>query len=143
MVDIIALSEPQNHRCCYCGHHMIRHHQQRSRAAPLNAATRDHLTPRTHGGRNIDNLVAACLQCNNLRGDMEALAFFNLLRKMFKRDQTLRNRWYLLPQPELKELKLKCIATQERQLRGLARSSVEHAFRHRDLLWQHGHKLRV
>ena len=44
-----------NHRCCYCGGA---------------ASTIDHVMPRSRGGRDTwENLVAACLKCNNLKSD--------------------------------------------------------------------------
>ncbi|MBD7956385.1 HNH endonuclease [Microbacterium sp. Sa4CUA7] len=43
------------HRCGYCG---------------SSAATIDHVLPRSRGGTNSwENLVAACVRCNNLKGD--------------------------------------------------------------------------
>lgn len=43
------------HRCAYCG---------------KAAATIDHVLPRSRGGRDSwENLVAACLRCNNLKSD--------------------------------------------------------------------------
>ncbi|MBL8845210.1 MAG: HNH endonuclease [Hyphomicrobium zavarzinii] len=44
--------------------------------------TRDHLIPRSQGGkRNADNIVAVCYGCNNRRGDMPWLVFFAMVRK--------------------------------------------------------------
>lgn len=44
--------------------------------------TRDHLIPRSQGGkRNTENIVAACYGCNNRRGDLPWLVFFAMLRK--------------------------------------------------------------
>lgn len=40
-------------------------------------ATREHIIPRAFGGETAwDNLVAACRECNSLRGHMDAQAFF-------------------------------------------------------------------
>jgi len=45
------------HRCQYCG-------QSRT------AMTVDHVTPKNHGGEDIwENLVCACVRCNNKKGD--------------------------------------------------------------------------
>ena len=131
MVDILALSEPQNHRCCYCGHEMIRHQHISGVPTPRNAATKDHLEPRTYGGETKkDNLIAACCQCNGLRGELEAMAFFNLMQKWFKRDPTLHERWHQVDLGELREFKMQCLTVHVRQLNGLGRHSVEMAFRH-------------
>lgn len=131
MVDIIVLSEPQNHRCCYCGHEMIRYQHVDGETMPRNAATRDHLEPRVYGGKtSYENMIAACLLCNNLRGELEAIAFFNLQQKWFKRDESLRKRWHSVSHEELIEFKVQCITVHVRQLNGLGRRSLEHAFRH-------------
>lgn len=130
MVDIIRLSEPQNHRCCYCSHIMIRHVHIDGLPTPRDAMTKDHYEARTYGGvTTYENMVAACCQCNNLRGEMEAEAFYNLMQKWFKRDDTLHARWHTLSREELYELKQQCLSTHERQLSGLARHYVEFAFR--------------
>jgi len=128
---IYALSEPQNHRCCYCGHHMIRHQHISGLPTPRNAITKDHFEPRMYGGETVEeNLIAACCQCNNLRGEMDAFAFFNLMQKWFKRDPSLRVRWHLISREELGELKIQCQSVHARQLHGLGRNSIEFAFRH-------------
>jgi 5-methylcytosine-specific restriction endonuclease McrA len=44
-----------SHRCAYCGH---------------SATTVDHVLPRSRGGADSwENLVACCLNCNNVKGD--------------------------------------------------------------------------
>jgi CRISPR/Cas system Type II protein with McrA/HNH and RuvC-like nuclease domain len=41
------------------------------KALPLNALTIDHIIPKKHNGSDsIDNLVAACFDCNQKRGDL-------------------------------------------------------------------------
>jgi len=133
MVDIIALSEPQNHRCCYCGHTMIRYKPQLGETLPRNAATRDHVEPRAYNGETSWwNLVAACSQCNSLRGHIEAMAFYNVLQKWFKRDPTLQNRWHEITKDELRAFRQECLDIHQRQLSGLAKRHIEFAFRHYD-----------
>lgn len=45
-----------NHLCAYCG---------------KNANTIDHVVPKSRGGADSwENLVACCLRCNNLKGDL-------------------------------------------------------------------------
>lgn len=135
MNTIARLTEAQNHRCAYCGHHMITYRTAYYQAVPRNLRTKDHVEPRSYGGPTVrDNLIAACLQCNNLRGNIDAVAFFNILRKRFKRDPTLRARWHELSRAELREITEHCQAVHERQLYGLARRSVEYAFRHYALM---------
>ena len=53
-------------RCVYC-------------ATPLEreTATLDHVYPRAHGGTNMPgNLVASCVRCNRLKGDLLPQEFF-------------------------------------------------------------------
>jgi hypothetical protein len=40
-----------------------------------NSVTRDHVLPRSRGGRGARNIVAACYRCNNVKGDMTAEEF--------------------------------------------------------------------
>ncbi len=48
-------------RCWYCGRH---------------ADTIDHAKPRSRGGKNLDyNLLPACWECNNEKGDMTISEF--------------------------------------------------------------------
>jgi len=131
MSFIYKLSEPQNHRCCYCGHEMIRHQHVPGKGTPRNAMTKDHFDPRVYGGpTTLENMIAACFQCNNLRGEMEAIAFFNLQQKWFRKDPNLRESWHQISFEELWLLKIKCLQVHERQLKGMAYRHKEHAFRH-------------
>ncbi len=137
MVDINALSEPQNHRCCYCGHEMIRHVHIDGISMARNAATKDHIEPRCYDGpTTLMNMVAACSLCNNLRGEIEAEAFYNLVQKWFKRDSTLRNRWHNISREEFRALKHRCTLVHARQLHGLGKRHKEFAFRHYDFAFR-------
>jgi hypothetical protein len=112
---------------------MIRHTHQERVATPRNAMTRDHVEPRVYGGETTWwNMVAACCQCNNLRGELEATAFYNLLQKWFKRDRTLHNRWHSISLTEFIELKIQCQSVHAKQLEGRGRRDIEFAFRHFD-----------
>jgi hypothetical protein len=58
-------------RCWFCG---------------LEAKTVDHATPRSLGGKNtIDNLLPACLYCNNLKGDMSVSQFRKYVKALLVR----------------------------------------------------------
>lgn len=47
-----------------------------------NHLTVDHITPKSLGGMNTrDNLVTACHECNNARGDMGYKAFVRLMKR--------------------------------------------------------------
>lgn len=69
------LAESQNWRCCYCGGHL---HQDGTR---LDGATIEHVVLRAKGGSNCgDNLVAACLACNQARAGFYSAKIFYKLR---------------------------------------------------------------
>lgn len=54
-----ALFERDNYQCLFCGHHF---------AYP--ELTRDHIVPRSRGGRDTwENVVAACRRCNQHKGN--------------------------------------------------------------------------
>lgn len=66
------MSEAQNHRCAYCG--VVFSDDPDS----PDYATFDHVIQRRLGGWNSeDNLVMACFSCNNIRGDEDAMSFFD------------------------------------------------------------------
>lgn len=74
-----ALSEAQNHRCCYCGTQLSNHvkddHPDR--------ATVDHVIPKIAGGHcKWDNEVMACRLCNHGRGAMNAYRYFEAVQQM-------------------------------------------------------------
>ena len=86
-----ALSEAQNHRCCYCSVEMTLEDDCRP-----TMATREHLIPRIFGGpTEWWNLVAACNECNSLRGHMNALAFCQM-RLTMNVEAIKMTRWNLL-----------------------------------------------
>lgn len=110
---------------------------------PRNAATREHVIPRSYDGQGIENLVAACRLCNELRGNMDAIAFYNLQQKWFRRDITLRDRWHHISETEYRIFKHICLHTQERHLRGLARRHIEYAHRHQAFVFHNYQRLRA
>lgn len=110
---------------------------------PRNAATREHVIPRSYEGQGFENLVAACRLCNELRGNMDAIAFYNLQQKWFKRDTTLRARWHYISETEYRIFKRTCLLTQERHLRGLARRHIEYAYRHHTFVFHNRERLRA
>lgn len=143
MLHIYILSECQNHRCCYCGHRMVEIKKQEKIIVPRNAMTREHVVPKSYGGIGQENLVAACRLCNEMRGNMDAVAFYNLQQKWFRRDETLLQRWHKISDHEYYFFKLLCLRTQERHMRGLARRHIEFAFRHHVFTKHYGEKLRA
>lgn len=142
-LKIEAIANSQDNLCYYCGHKMIRHQHKDREPVPRNAMTKDHIEPRVYGGETLrENLLAACAQCNSLRGEMETLAFKNILSKWFRRDESLRHRWHSIERNELNNYKFELLQIHERQLRGLARHWVEYAFRHFDFSFRERRRLR-
>jgi hypothetical protein len=144
MGKIHHLSECQNHRCCYCGHPMIDIEIHHLPTIPHNAMTKEHVEPKSYGGiANRENLVAACSLCNYLRGNMDYVAFSNLVQKWFRRDKTLKARWHQLTREERYFFKQICLVTQERQLRGLASKHALYAERHTIFIAHYGEQLQL
>jgi len=101
-----ALLEAQNHYCCYCHHEMP---ASRLLQTIRNQPTKDHVEPRCHGGRTeIQNLVMACAQCNQIRGAMDAEVFYELVWHWFKQDSTLHQRWHSISRKEFVKFKNEC-----------------------------------
>ena len=140
MRNIKRLVESQNHRCCYCTHEVIILRRKRFLTVPPNAATRDHIEPRVYGGGG-SNFAAACFQCNTLRDDTEAIAFYNLLQKWFRRIDGLHENWHSLSKAALLDLRKLRLESQERQLQGLGVRNIEFAFRHHRLVTKYGYQL--
>lgn len=123
----------------------MRHVHVDGKPTPRNAATKDHVEPRYYGGKTIpENMVAACCLCNNLRGSLEAIAFFNAVQRWFKNEPGLWERWHKISYDEYREYELRCKEIHARQLNGLVIRSPEHAFRHLQFVTQwHPIPLRV
>ena len=139
MVHIRDLCGPQNHRCCYCGHRMEEIDKRILPYMPQNAATKEHVIPKSYGGETkFENLVAACSLCNYLRGNMDYIAFSNLIKKWFKQDVTLRARWHEISREERFRFKQQCLGTHERQLRGLGRKHILYRERHEIFISHYG-----
>lgn len=80
-----ALYVLQDGRCFHCGTEMVvptNFVERRSKRA----ITREHLIPRSRGGKNLDNVVLACRRCNERRGTTD------LSPGLFKRGQKIAQR---------------------------------------------------
>tara|TARA_B100000745_G_scaffold199304_1_gene131455 strand:- start:4088 stop:4531 length:444 start_codon:yes stop_codon:yes gene_type:complete len=142
MSYIVGIAEEQDFLCYYCDHPMHKHQHVEGQPTPRDAITKDHYIARAWGGlTHPSNMVAACCQCNNLRGDIEAEAFKNLMWKWFKRNPYLWIRWHNVANEELYELKLQCIRVYERQLRGKAQRYIEFAYHHFDFTFRERRRL--
>ncbi len=78
-------------------------------------ATREHVIPRAFGGETTwDNLVAACSECNSLRGHVDAQAFYWMRQQMSLK--------------QIKSIRYKRLAREERKYRLIARTDVSIAW---------------
>lgn len=60
----------QNGVCCYC------HHEMTLDFNMMSSATRDHVVPKSKGGKgNRHNIVCACLRCNQIKGSKNISQF--------------------------------------------------------------------
>lgn len=63
-------------RCAYCGRRVF---ETVPDSSPVRL-TIDHIKPKVKGGTNhIQNLILACRECNQLKGDMKLRTFRKLL----------------------------------------------------------------
>lgn len=70
----LALAE-QNGRCLYC-----------KEPLPRERATADHKRPQAHGGRTTrENIAAACIFCNQVKGATPEGKFWRLIDDHFKK----------------------------------------------------------
>jgi hypothetical protein len=143
MRPIEYIAARQEYRCTYCQHPMQWHIHRDGIATPRNAITKDHITPRVYGGPTFsDNLVAACCQCNNLRGEIDATTFRNLIAKWFKREPELWRKWHDIDHATFAMLKQRCLIVYEAQLRGQGKKHRDLAFRHYEFTWRERRRLR-
>ena len=77
----LQLCAEQNHRCAYCGLAFI---YNAGSAHPL-APTIEHVIRLADGGLRVwENEVAACWSCNNRRGEIEAVAYYHVVRELIE-----------------------------------------------------------
>lgn len=66
----------QDGRCIYCRLRMINpQHVGKSTKRSGLVATKEHIIPRSKGGRGFSNAVLACNACNHRKGNLELVAF--------------------------------------------------------------------
>lgn len=139
-----TIVDSQRHICCYCGHRMFKHVHVNGLPTPRDAITKDHVKARVYGGETIfENIVAACCQCNYLRGEISAEAFGNILERMFLRRPFLWIRWHEISNTEMEEIKIRCLITEEKRLRGKARKHPEIAYIHQEFVQRRQRQLAV
>jgi hypothetical protein len=76
---LITLFDKHRGKCHFCGHQTHIRNKGKPKAA---CATREHLRPWVHGGRNGDNLVLACSRCNNLKAELPADVFAEIAKTL-------------------------------------------------------------
>lgn len=74
--DVYSLFTRQRGRCWYCRRPMS------LGGADSSAATRDHVIPRSRGGKTAGNVVAACYACNQRKRAMLPADFKSLLANL-------------------------------------------------------------
>lgn len=106
---LVLISESQNHRCAYCGVRMLLPRSvvagevrapagspdwHVKKAMRFRQATMDHLIPRCLGGTDDpENAVAACLWCNEFRGNNTAVLAWARISRMVRRGSHPHNRY--------------------------------------------------
>lgn len=76
------LSESQNHRCAYCCTKTYLYGEIHNDMPKIQRATIDHIIPISEPVQTNkdENLVMACMQCNSIRGTIDAIEFYNYIR---------------------------------------------------------------
>lgn len=72
-------------RCCYCERifddKLIR--------------TKEHIVPKSKGGKNnLNNLIFACYECNNLRNNMNFIEFKNYIKLILENNKSIKLKSY-------------------------------------------------
>lgn len=107
--------------CAYCGHPM------RRRGVGETSATKDHIVPKSHGGRFVK--IPACRKCNQAKADMSLHAFlesgyFAEIRKhKHKYQWPAYELWYALAQEAIMQATRLRPAGQPLQIMNLAPSA--------------------
>lgn len=77
--------EKQRGLCCYCFEPMwmkLRKKKRPSGSVAARQCTAEHIIPRSLGGSNeLQNIAAACVECNSERGIMDAMEYWDLHRE--------------------------------------------------------------
>lgn len=84
-----AVYARDNHTCHYCGIVLPAPELLPELNYPEhgNHLTLDHIIPRSEGGgNNVYNLVTACFECNNERGDREYIEFYSEMKERYPND---------------------------------------------------------
>lgn len=144
MVKIILLSGEQNHRCCYCSNGMTYHNFNLRGPIPRNAMTRDHVIPKSYGGTGYyQNIVIACRQCNEIRGNLHAHVFHRLMEEWKKRDVDFIPSWYYFSKQHLWRYKMEVLLYQNLHLKSHRKRSHEDSSRYNRFMVHHGSQLTV
>ena len=75
-IRLQALMERDGRRCQHCTRRVRIVKLKSGQRQPKDQATEDHITPKCEGGTDeMSNLLLACFDCNNTRGNMPLAAF--------------------------------------------------------------------
>jgi len=100
---LLALSEAQNHRCAYCGNTMV---LRIGKEEPeFYHTTYEHVKARSKGGDDtLENLVAACSLCNNIRDRMDPMRFALVLSSIFIIAPRTQQMWHSIDSKGVRHL---------------------------------------
>lgn len=77
--NVVNRFAQQNGKCYYCDCQMLL--ERSGPVIPPNYATRDHIIPRSLGGKGLHkNIILACQQCNSTRGSMPFEEFKEMMQ---------------------------------------------------------------
>jgi len=86
LTDQIISVHPFRGKCCYCEVDLY---------LALNYS-RDHIVPKSKGGKGSNNLRPCCCHCNGEKGDMLLREYIELLNRKWRRSITGSNEFNIL-----------------------------------------------
>lgn len=67
--------------------------------------TKEHIIPKSKGGNNnLNNLVYACIECNELRGNMEFYEFKDYLQNIINKNKSIKIKNYSLNRLDISKI---------------------------------------
>ena len=98
----IALCEAQNWRCCYCNFPVA---FIPGETEEQSAATFEHVIPLARGGKDkLNNLVIACMLCNNTRSRGNHERFARVIKRLLM-NPLIKSSWHKFNKQQLSLLK--------------------------------------
>lgn len=82
-------------RCCYCERKFDKN----------NIRTIEHIVPKSKGGKNnLNNLIYACYECNNLRSNMDFIEFKNYIKSILENNKSIKLKSYSFNRIDLNKI---------------------------------------